>query len=189
MNIDKHSELNRRFADLMRSVQDGDGSAYILLLREVTPLIRRVVRSRRKFLQATDIEDLVQDILLALHAVRTTYDPGRPFLPWLIAIIRNRLAETARRFMRREAHEVHVENLAVTFSEEAANSASEVYRDPEALRQAITNLPPGQRQAVEMLKLREMSLKEAAAKSGASVGALKVSVHRAMASLKKALKG
>ena len=187
--MDKYSELNRRLADLMRSAQDGDGSAYIRLLQEITPLIRRVVHGRRKFLQAADIEDLVQDILLSLHAVRTTYDPERPFLPWLIAIARNRLAGSARRYARREVHEVQAENLPVTFFEEGANSASEGYRDPEALMQAIADLPPGQRQAVEMLKLRELSLREAAAESGTSVGALKVSVHRAMASLRKVLKG
>ena len=187
--MDKHSELNKRLADLMRSAQDGDGSAYVQLLREITPLIRRVVQNRRRFLQAADIEDLVQDILLSLHAVRKTYDPGRPFLPWLIVVVRNRLAGSARRYSRRETHELQVEDLAVTFSEQVDNSASDVYRDPETLREAIAHLPPGQRQAVEMLKLREMSLKEAAARSGTSVGALKVSVHRAMASLKKALKG
>jgi RNA polymerase sigma factor (sigma-70 family) len=64
---------------------------------------------------------------------------------------------------------------------------SGVYRDPEALRRAIRELPPGQRQAIEMLKLNDMSLKEAAAASGMSVSALKVSVHRAMASLRKTL--
>jgi RNA polymerase sigma-70 factor (ECF subfamily) len=178
--MDKYSELNRRLSDLMRSAQDGDGSAYARLLQELTPLIRRVVRSRRKFLHTADIEDLVQDVLLSLHAARMTYDPARPFLPWLIAIVRNRLASSARRYSRREA---------VTFSEEGSNSASEIYRDPEALRQAIEKLPPGQRQAVEMLKLRELSLKEAAAESGTSVGALKVSVHRAMATLRRALSG
>ncbi len=187
--MDKHPELNKHLADLMRSAQNGDGSAYAHLLREITPLIRRVVQNRRRFLQAADIEDLVQDILLSLHAVRKTYDPERPFLPWLIVVIRNRLAVSARRYSRREARELQVDDLAVTFSKQQDNSASDVYRDPEALREAIAHLPPGQRQAVEMLKLREMSLKEAAAQTGTSVGVLKVSVHRAMASLKKALKG
>ncbi len=187
--MDKHSELNKHLADLMRSAQDGNGLAYAQLLREITPLVRRVVQNRRRFLQSADIEDLVQDILLSLHSVRKTYDPARPFLPWLIVVIRNRLAGSARRYSRREAHELQVEDLTVTFSEQEDNSASEVYRDPEALREAIAHLPPAQRQAVEMLKLREMSLKEAAAQSGTSVAALKVSVHRAMASLKKALKG
>jgi RNA polymerase sigma-70 factor (ECF subfamily) len=61
------------------------------------------------------------------------------------------------------------------------------YGDPQALTQAMEQLPPGQRQAVELLKLREMSLKEAAAASGTSVGALKVAVHRGIAALRKAL--
>src|SRR3954453_10455065 len=116
--MDIHSELNKRLADLMRSTLDGSGSAYVQLLREIAPLVRRVVQNRRRFLQAADIEDLVQDILLSLHAVRKTYDPGRPFLPWLIVIIRNRLAGSARRYWRREAHELHVDDLAVTFSEQ-----------------------------------------------------------------------
>ena len=187
--MDKHSELNRRLAELMRSAQDGDRSGYARLLREITPLIRRVVRRQRRFLQEADSEDLVQDILLSLHAVRTTYDPERPFLPWLIAITRNRLAGSARCYSRREAQEVQVDDVAVTFSEADANSVSEVYGDPEALRHAIADLPPGQRQAIEMLKLRELSLKEAAAESGTSLGALKISVHRAMTSLRRALKG
>jgi RNA polymerase sigma-70 factor (ECF subfamily) len=77
--------------------------------------------------------------------------------------------------------------LPVTFSDDGANIANDGYRDPEALRQAIEDLSPTQRDAIEMLKLREMSLKEAAAASGTSIGAIKVSVHRAMATLRKAL--
>ena len=68
-----------------------------------------------------------------------------------------------------------------------ANSLDNRYGDPQALRQAIDRLPSGQRQAVEMLKLREMSLKEAASASGMSVTALKVAVHRGMNTLRKVL--
>src|SRR5215831_9180290 len=60
--MDKRSELNERLTDLMRSAQDGGGSAYAQLLREITPLVRRVVRNRRRFLQAADIEDLVRRV-------------------------------------------------------------------------------------------------------------------------------
>src|SRR5262249_31319980 len=128
---------------------------------------------------------LMQDILLSLHAVRATYDPQRPFMPWLMAIMRNRLVDAVRRYSRRTAHQVQVENVPVTFSDEGANLGSDGYRDPEELRQAIEGLPPVQRAAIEMVKLREMSLKEAAAASGASIGTLKVSVHRAMATLRR----
>ncbi len=62
------------------------------------------------------------------------------------------------------------------------------YGDPDVLKEAIADLPAGQRRAIELLKLREMSLKEAAAASGTSVGALKVATHRAMDALRRKLK-
>src|SRR5262249_16028244 len=174
-------------ATLMQAAQGGNTQAYLLLLKEITPRFQQILRGQPRFLKIPDIEDLVQDVLLSVHAVRATYDPRRPFMPWLMAITRHRLADAARRYTRRTAHEVQVENVPVTFSDDGANIDTDGYRDAEALRQAIRDLPPGQRDAIELLKLREMSLKEAAAASGTSIGALKVSVHRAIATLRKAL--
>ncbi len=175
------------FGGLMRAAQAGDARAYARLLKEITPRLRNFLRGQRRFLGADDIEDLVQDVLLSLHAVRATYDPERPFMPWLMAIARNRLADSARRYARRSAHEVKTGEMPVFVSDEAADFDRDVYHDPEALRQAIQQLPRGQREAIEMLKLREMSLKEASAASGTSAGALKVSIHRAISALRKAL--
>jgi len=171
----------------MRAAQAGDTQAYVTLLRTLTPKLRQIISNQRRFLQPADIEDLVQDVLLSLHAVRGTYDPERPFMPWLLTLTQNRLADAARRYARRGAHEVLVMQPDVTLSDQPANIEAEVYGDPAALKQAIRELPEGQRQAIEMLKLREMSLNEAAATSGTSVGALKASVHRAMIALRKAL--
>jgi len=170
----------------MQAAQRGDGQAYVKLLKQITPRLQMMVRSQRRFLDAADIDDIVQEILISLHSVRATYDPSRPFMPWLMAIARNRLADSGRRDARRNANVVVVDELPVTFSEEEANIVN-TYGDPEALHRAINGLPPGQREAVEMLKLREMSLKDAAAASGTSTGALKVSVHRAMTTLRKVL--
>jgi len=170
----------------MQAAQDGDAQAYIHLLKKITPRLEQMVRGQRWFLDAADIDDIVQEILISLHAVRATYDPRRPFMPWLMAIARNRLADSGRRQVRQRAHEVQVDELPVTFSEPETNIL-DAYGDPEALRRAIKALPSGQREAVEMLKLREMSLKEAASASGTSTGALKVSVHRAMTTLRKVL--
>jgi RNA polymerase sigma-70 factor (ECF subfamily) len=176
-----------RLVELMKAAQTGDREAYEQLLETVTPLLRRAVRRQREFLGSDEVEDLVQEILLSLHAVRTTYDPERPFTPWLLAIMRNRLADGARRHARTSAHEVARDDLDVTFSSRDANLLYEGYGDPEALHQAIEALPAGQRQAIELLKLREMSLKEAAAVSGTTVGALKVATHRAMVALRRLL--
>jgi RNA polymerase sigma factor (sigma-70 family) len=177
-----------RLAALMRSAQGGDADAYAALMQELAVRVRRIVRYRRAFLEHADVEDLVQEVLLSVHAVRATYDASRPFIPWLLAITRNRLADAARRYARHGAHEVAVEDLDVTFFSENTNALTATYGDPDALRTAIAELPAGQRSAIEMLKLREMSLKEAAVASGTSVGALKVATHRAMDALRRKLK-
>ena len=183
----KSTDAEARLSGLMRAVQNGDGAAYARLLDEVASLLRNTIRSRNRALQPADVEDLVQDVLLSLHAVRATYDPKRPFLPWLFGIAHNRMVDGARRYARRAAHETSVEHLPevpVTFS---VDPAKEEYGDAEALRRAIVSLPPAQREAVEMLKIRELTLKEASAASGVSIAALKVSVHRAIKSLRSKL--
>jgi RNA polymerase sigma-70 factor (ECF subfamily) len=173
--------------DLMRAAQQGDGAAYARLLRTITPRIRHVVRRQRGFAGAAEVEDLVQDVLLSVHAVRSTYDSSRPFEPWLTAILRNRLVDGARRYGRIARREVKVEDLDVTFSDLEAKEESADPSDAAALREAVQALPEQQRQAIELLKLKELSLKEAAQVSGTSIGALKVATHRAMATLRMTL--
>jgi RNA polymerase sigma-70 factor (ECF subfamily) len=173
----------------MARAQQGDSDSYVTLLRAIMPRVRQLVRSRRGLLGDSDVEDVVQDVLLSVHAVRATYDPARPLMPWLWAIVHHRLADAGRRHGRQGAHEIRVDDLDVTFQAPAANSREERFGDPDALAQAIQTLPPGQRQAVELLKLRELSLKEASALTGMSTGALKIATHRAIASLRRALRG
>jgi RNA polymerase sigma-70 factor, ECF subfamily len=177
------------FGRLMRAAQTGDADAYGELLRAITPRIRRIIARQRGFAGPEVVEDLVQDVLLSLHVVRATYDPGRPFMPWLLAILRNRLVDAARRYGRTATHEVAVDDLDVTFWQAAANPDQETSGDVRVLKRAIEALPAGQRQAIELLKLQELSLNEASAASGQSVGALKVATHRAMAALRRALGG
>lgn len=178
----------------MRAAQTGDQRAYAELLGRITPWLRGYIGKQRRFLQSSDVEDLVQDVLLSLHAVRRTYDPERPFLPWLIAIVHHRLADAARRHASRSAGKATLEALEgpnstrqVTYADDAANMDESSADDPQVLRHAIRALPPGQRAAIDLLKLREMSLKEAARELGTSVGALKVAVHRGMAALRRTL--
>ncbi len=172
----------------MRAAQDGDGRAYVQLLTEIAPLLRRLIRRQRQFLQPADVEDILQDILVSVHAVRVTYDPTRPFMPWVAAIARNRMVDAARRYGRMTANEVSGIEFPETFSEDITNStADDTYGDPEALRAAISQLPAGQRRALETVKLRELSLKEASRATGMSVAALKVAVHRGVKALRKAL--
>ena len=171
----------------MEAAQDGDRAAYADLLHELVPLLQRLVRGRLHFLQPTDREDLVQDILLSLHAARATYDRRRPFMPWLVSIAHHRMVDRARRHSRLWANEVLVDEFADSMADAASDLPDSGYGDPEEVRQAVKGLPAGQRTAIELLKLRELSLREAADLSGMSISALKVATHRAIKSLRGAL--
>jgi RNA polymerase sigma-70 factor (ECF subfamily) len=177
------------YAALMARAQQGDADAYVELLTAITPRIRQALNRQRALSSRHDVEDLVQDVLLSVHTVRNTYDPSRPLMPWLMAIVRHRVVDAARRFGRHAAHEVGVDDLDVTFQFPATNFQQEPFADAQTLAHAIHALPSGQRRALELLKLKELSLKEASAITGSSVGALKLATHRAIASLRRTLRG
>ena len=172
------------WALLMARAQGGDGTAYRRLLVAVTPYLRALAGRYHRLPQ--DVEDSVQDILLTVHAIRHTYDPGRPFKPWLVAIGRRRIFDRLRGQARLRARETFLLPEHETFAAAEANSYA-AGPDGRALREAVAQLPQHQRQAITMLKLEEKSLKEASAATGMSIAALKVSTHRAVKNLRKIL--
>jgi RNA polymerase sigma-70 factor (ECF subfamily) len=169
----------------MAAAQEGDRRAYARLLKQSAVLLRRAIAARCPYLQPGDVEDRVQDILLSVHEARATFDPARPFVPWLMAIARNRLADEARRYGRRATYEVGCEEPPETFSDHEANRDAQTVVDTMALQDAIKELPPVQRKVIEMVKLREMSHAEASQATGMSIAALKITVHRAVKQLRK----
>jgi RNA polymerase sigma-70 factor (ECF subfamily) len=166
----------------MARSQRGDRDAYRRLLESVTPYLRSL--AARTFQARADIEDAVQDVLLTIHAIRHTYDPSRPFGPWLAAIAHRRIVDCLRRHGRARGRETSIEDEHETFAAPEAN-LQEQASDGRVLRQAVDELPPGQRDAIRLLKLEGLSLKEAAVASGMSIAALKVATHRGLKNLRK----
>lgn len=181
------AEQEHLWSGWMAAAQAGDAAAYDRLLRAIVPFLRVLVRRRLR--QAEAAEDAVQEVLLTLHRVRHTYDPARPFTPWLAAIAARRSIDGLRRQGRIQRHEAADDEAAVTFADPASNK--ELREDDAAAELALllAELPAGQRQALELLKVQELSLREAAAVSGQSEGALKVAVHRGIKALKARLSG
>jgi RNA polymerase sigma-70 factor, ECF subfamily len=185
---DNRPALRRQsdWSALMARAQDGDRDAYRILLVQVEPFLRSI--AARCFNRPADAEDVVQDVLLTVHAIRNTYDPKRPFGPWLVAIANRRIIDRLRRHARQKAREIELSAEHETFPDASANldrAASAEF----ALTGAIDKLPPDQREAIRMLKLNEMSLKEASQASGRSIAALKVATHRAIRNLRQLLRG
>ena len=169
---------------MLAAAQAGDGEAYRAFLRAILPYARAV--ARRRLGEQTLVEDVVQDALLTLHRVRHTYQPGRPVRPWLAAIVNRRAIDAARRRGRIGAREVSDDTAFETFADPDANS-SEATDASESVARMMTELTPKQREALELVKLKEMSLAEASAASGQSIGSLKVNVHRAIRRLRRSL--
>jgi len=180
-----NSDVGDEWGMLMAAAQGGDRHAYDRLLREILPYIRAIVRKHHA--TADRVEDVAQDVLLTIHRVRHTYDPTRPFSKWLGAIAHRRAIDALRRRVRSDAHEIFSPIAYETFADPDANKEISAHEDSAVLAEAIAALPPGQRQAVELLRLKELSLAEASAESGQSVGALKVSLHRAIRALQSIL--
>src|SRR5258707_9786705 len=92
------NEREQRWAEAMRAERRGEAVAYERMLKEVATTLRRSLAPRlvRVDLGAHEVEDLVQEILIGLHGKRHTWDPARPFLPWLHTITRYKLIDFMR---------------------------------------------------------------------------------------------
>lgn len=160
-------------ARLMARAQHGDRKAYTLLLSECSGWLTRYFARK---IASSQIDDLVQEVLMAVHRKRASYDPTRPFLPWLAAIARYRWIDHLRSHYRAEMEELH-ENSAAEESDEDAVMAR------VSLERLFDSLSPAQAAAIEMVKIEGQSVRETASKTGQSESAVKVNIHRGLKKL------
>ena len=177
LNNESDIAAESRWSELLAAAQRGDARAYRLFLASITPFVRGIARRRTG--SEDQAADIVQEVLLTVHRVRHTYEPGRPVKPWLAAISVRRSIDAMRRQGRIGAREVHNEPGYETFADPQANKG-EASDPARTLAQMSGGLTKGQKEAVELVKLKEMSLAEASAASGQSVASLKVNIHRAI---------
>jgi RNA polymerase sigma-70 factor (ECF subfamily) len=180
---EQQAQQEAQWGAWMRAAQAGDAVSYEQLLRSVSPLVRAL--ARRYCRGPAQSEDVVQDVLLTLHRVRHTWDPRRPFTPWLAAIAARRGIDRLRREARIGRFEVSDELALETFAQPDANTESGALRAAEDVAPLLAALPERQRSALEAVKLRGLSVAEAASELGQSVAALKVNVHRGIQKLRK----
>ncbi len=163
---------------------DGDARAYRQFLDELTKRLRAFLR-RRLFDMQDQVEDIVQETLLAVHNARLTYQRGQPVTAWVYAIARYKLMDFLRKRMRHDALHEPLDDAADLF-EESAEQTSDARRDLAALLEA---LPDRQRLPIEMVKLLGLSVAETASRTGMSESAVKVGVHRGLKALAARIRG
>jgi len=168
----------------LAAAQGGDARAYDRLLRDCLPLLRAI--ARRRIADHAEAEDAVQDTLLTLHRMLATYDPSRPARPWIAAIAERRCIDRLRRRGRTSGRENPIDDHAETLAAPAGVTGEDRVASRQ-LREAVADLPESQRTALRLAKLEDLPLAEASARSGLSVGALKVATHRALKTLRRKL--
>jgi RNA polymerase sigma-70 factor (ECF subfamily) len=158
---------------LMGLAQRGDKQAYTALLTEAQRWLERFF-SRRCATGHSD--DLVQEVLIAVHNKRASYDPTRPFLPWLAAIARYRWVDHLRGVYRKAEEEL-------TDADVPHDSEEESLIARLSLDRMLAQIPDAQAEVIAWVKIEGLSIKEAAAKSGMSEAAVKVNIHRGLKKL------
>ncbi|MCM2291184.1 sigma-70 family RNA polymerase sigma factor [Allorhizobium sp. BGMRC 0089] len=172
-------EREHDWAEWMRAAVRGDQQAYQHFLVSVTPHLRAMARRRcdQFGASASEVEDVVQDVLLAIHLKRGTWDPARPIGPWLTVIVRNKLIDSLRRRGRRV--EIPIEDVAATL---AAEVDADVTGSLDVERM-LEHLKEPQRDIVRSISLMGAGVKETAARLHMSEGAVRVALHRALKAL------
>lgn len=156
-------------ARLMAMAQKGDREAYAALLGACQSWLKRYFARR---IGPCALDDLVQETLLSLHRKLASYDPSRPFLPWLAAIARYRWVDHLRKVYRADESEL-TENLAAPSDEPAISARI-------SLERLFAHLPTAQVEAIELVKIEGLSVSEASRATGQSESLIKVNIHRGL---------
>lgn len=167
---------------LMLAALAGDRAAYRMLLGGLRSRLEIFFRRRISEMPG-DVDDLVQETLIAIHTKRATFDPAQPFTPWVYAIARYKLVDHFRRAGR--ATMVPLED-AEEVSDVDVAAPADARRD---LEQILTLLPERSRAVLSSVKLEGLSVAEAAARHGVSESAVKVGIHRSLRKLAAQLRG
>lgn len=177
-------ESERRLRDLLIHGLAGDATAYHVFLKDLSAHLRAFLRGRL-FGLPDEVEDLVQETLLAVHNQRHTYDASQPLTAWVHAIARYKLIDLLRRRESRDALNDPLDDELAVFAH-SDNEAADARRDLATL---LTRLPDGQRLPIMFMKIDGLTVTETAKRTGLSESAVKVGVHRGLKALAAMIRG
>ncbi|MBY0356317.1 MAG: sigma-70 family RNA polymerase sigma factor, partial [Rickettsiales bacterium] len=156
----------------------GDQASYASFLARITPLLRRMVARR---LGASEVEDVVQEVLISIHKARHTYDGKRPLMPWLVAIARFRISDHLRRHYAQMRHQtVDIDD----FTDRLAD-VTETDDSNESIEDLLHDVPDKQKRILTLMHVEGYTAKEVGAKLNMNESAVKVAAHRAIKKIRE----
>lgn len=183
MNANKHMDHNKgkhNWQELMKQTQAGNEDAYKVVLERVYSYLRSYLYKR--ITNQQNREDLIQEIMAALHKARHTYDPKQPFFPWISAISRYKMISFFRKMEKSKGDIGESPATAKMFFDK--DNVEEQNLKIE-LEEYLSKLPPKQRDLLYRVKVDGYSTQEAAKEFGMSISNVKTTIHRALSFLRR----
>ncbi len=171
---DKYAELT----SLFRAGLAGDAASYNRFLQAVAPILRRAVARK---LSQSDVEDVVQEILISIHKARHTYDGERPIMPWLGSITSFRITD----YLRKHYSQMRHQSVDIADYENILSDVTEAHEDNESIDEILDGVPEREQKILTLMHVEGYTAKETGARLGMNESAVKVAAHRAIKKIRE----
>ena len=175
-----HADKYAPLAALLLKGLKGDQASYAAFLRQLTPILRRVIARR---IIGADVEDVLQEVLISLHKARHTYDGSRPVMPWVIAIARFRMTDHLRKHYTSRRHQT----VDISTLENILTDVTDTGDDRESIDELLQDVPDRERKILTLMHVEGYTAKQVAAQLSMKESAVKVAAHRAVKKIREAM--
>lgn len=175
--------LNEISLELTRKLLDGlagDQGAYAGFLSQLTPILRRIIGRK---IPVSDVEDVLQEVLISIHKARHTYDGGRPLMPWVMAITGFRVAD----HLRKTYSDMRHRQVDIADYENTLKAVTETPGETESIERMLEAVGERERKILSLMHGEGYTAKQVGAQLGMKESAVKVAAHRAIKKLKERL--
>lgn len=155
----------------------GDAASYNQFLREIAPLLRKSIGRK---IPLSDVEDVLQEVLISLHKARHTYDGQRPLIPWLFAIVGFRINDHLRKLYAGARQETDIDTLSETLAD-----VTEPADSHESLDEWLECIPEREKRILTLMHVEGYTARETGGQLGMNESAVKVAAHRAMKKIRE----
>lgn len=158
----------------------GDGVAYADFLSQLSPILRRVIGRK---ISASDVEDVLQEVLISIHKARHTYDGNRPLMPWVISIANFRMTDHLRKSYSQMRHQ----SVDIADYENVLEAVTETVNENESINEMLDGVGQRERKILSLMHVEGYTASEVGSQLGMKESAVKVAAHRAIKKIRERL--
>ncbi|MFO0388358.1 MAG: sigma-70 family RNA polymerase sigma factor [Alphaproteobacteria bacterium] len=158
----------------------GDGVAYADFLSQLSPILRRVIGRK---IPMSDVEDVLQEVLISIHKARHTYDGNRPLMPWVISIANFRMTDHLRKSYSQMRHQ----SVDIADYENVLEAVTETVNENESINEMLDGVGQRERKILSLMHLEGYTASEVGSQLGMKESAVKVAAHRAIKKIRERL--